>query len=63
MLKLVDGGLGNLPVRRITAWAALRSHLKTRYTFREITIPTHTDPFWNNPPPATPRTSTTLPLP
>ena len=40
VLKLVDGGLGNLPVRPITARAALQWRRRTQFTFREITIPT-----------------------
>jgi hypothetical protein len=54
VLKLVDGGLGNLPVRPDTGLGGFTVASENPVYIQGNYNSDNTDPFWNNPPPATP---------
>jgi hypothetical protein len=54
VLKLVDGGLGNLPVRPDTGLGGFTIASENPVYIQGNYNSDNTDPFWNNPPPATP---------
>ncbi|MBZ5650336.1 MAG: hypothetical protein LAO18_07635 [Acidobacteriia bacterium] len=53
-LKLVDGGLGNLPVRPDTGLGGFTVASENPVYIQGNYNSDNTDPFWNNPPPAAP---------
>jgi len=53
-LKLVDGGLGNLPVRPDTGLGGFTVASENPVYIQGNYNSDSTDPFWNNPPPAAP---------
>ncbi len=54
VLKLVDGGLGNLPVRPDTGLGGFTVASENPVYIQGNYNSDNTDPFWNNPPPAAP---------